>query len=260
MNKEFGSKFEVGADFWEQIAELIDVLEIPYRATIESQKVGYSLSDFYITLIRIRKGLERVNNPDSYSSLASNLMKRLDDRAPSLFETPLMLCAIYLDPRINFKLTNAQKRDAAMALIKIYERNTELDSSNNKTAINDTLDEIQAEYCSRDGETQDKNSTALLTSLTNFETEKCDIRAPVKAFWKDNGHKYPMIHPLARAIHSVGANQCVTESSFSAFSYLRSPLRRAMDPKNLSNCLMIRLNKSVFDQYRKEQVELIMNS
>lgn len=131
MNEDFGSKFKVSLGFWNKIAELINVLEIPYKATIESQKVGFSLSDFYISWLRIRKGLERLDSPDTYFNLATNLMKRLDARAPSLFQTPLMLCSIYLDPRINFKLSNAQKRDAAIALIKIYERNIEINSVNN---------------------------------------------------------------------------------------------------------------------------------
>lgn len=165
MNAEFGAKFKVSDGFWTKISELIEVLEIPYRATIESQKVGYSLSDFYISWLRIQKGLGRFENTEQHFNLASNLITRLDERAPSLFKTPLMLCAIYLDPRINFKLSSAQKRDAAMALIKIYERTTELNSSMNRSVINDTLDEIQAESSGQDAEQRDSNTSALLTSL-----------------------------------------------------------------------------------------------
>lgn len=184
MNKEFGAKFKVSDDFWNKISELIKVLEIPYRITIESQNVVYSLSDFYISWIRLQKGLKRLDTEDKHFNLASNLIKRLNERAPSLFKTPLMLCAIYLDPRINFKLCITQKRGAAMDLIKIHERFTELASENNQNVINDTLDEIQAEYCNQAGVQRDRETSALLTSLTNFEAEKCDIRDSVKSFWK----------------------------------------------------------------------------
>lgn len=260
-NKEFGRKFKLSVHFWEKIEELLNVLKIPYTATVESQKTGYGLADFYISWLRIRKGLERIENPDSYFNLVMKLIIRLDERAPSLFKTPLMLCAIYLDPRINFKLNNAQKRDAAMALIQIQERTTILNEPNNKSAINDTLDEIQAECCGNNGEQRDFNTSALLASLANFEIEQmCKIRAPVKQFWKENGHKYPLIHPNARVIHSVPANQCCTERSFSSFSFIRSAHRMSMNPKNLSNALIIRLNKDLFYDFRKEQIESISKS
>lgn len=239
--------------------ELIDVLKIPYAATIESQKEGYGLSDFYISWLRMQKGLGRVEN-SHFFDLASKLLTRLDQRAPSLFKTPLMLCAIYLDPRINFKLSHAQKRDAALQLITIQERILALNAKNVQQTINDTLDEIQAEYCLQDGEQVDGNTSAFLESLAKFETEKVPIKHPVTQFWEINRHKYPLIYPLAEVLHSVPANQCCTERSFSSFSFLRSAHRRSMDPKNVSNLLTIRLNKDIFNDYRKQYVQNILNS
>lgn len=123
------------------------------------------------------------------------------------------------------------------------------------------MDEIQAEYSAENGEQRDQNATAFLSSLTNFESERSyDIRVPVKQFWEENEQKYTIIHPLAQVIHSVGANQCITERSFSGFSYIRSARRMSMDPKNLSNLLMVRLNKDIFYEFRKQEIDDIMKS
>lgn len=256
-NKEIGWKFFVTADFWDKLAEIEEVLKIPYIATVDSQKVGYGLADFYISWLRIEKGLQRIDS--KYTNLAEKIMNRLIERAPYLFETPLMLCAVYLDPRINFKLTREQKRDAAMALVKIHERMQKLDAADEKCTVNDTLDEIQADR-NPNAEQRDSDTTALLDSLTNFEAEKSGIRDQVTQFWRENGNKYPMIEKLARVIHSVGANQCCTERSFSSFTFIRSKHRKSMDAKNLSNLLMIRLNKDMFYQFRQNYVQQIMNS
>lgn len=257
-NAEFGEKFVVSDGFWEKANEIIDVLKIPYNATIESQKVGYGLSDFYITWLRMRKGLQRCSESEKLD-LASKLMEQLDNRAPSLFDTPLMLCCIYLDPRINFKLSVSQKRDAALEIMNIYKRFDRLLSPKSDGVINDTLDEIRAEYVVEDSQ-QDISETTFINSLSQFETEKpTDIRASVMTFWKSHGHKYSTVAMVAEILHSIPANQCCVERSFSALSYLRSTHRKNTDAKTLRSALLIRLNKELFYDYRKEVVERIKN-
>lgn len=110
QNKEFGKKFQVDDDFWDKLQEIESILKVPYAATVDSQAIGYGLADFYISWLRIQKGLTRLNDPSNHTNLAEKLLNRLNERAPSLFRTPLMQCAVYLDPRINFKLTKDQKR------------------------------------------------------------------------------------------------------------------------------------------------------
>lgn len=257
-NEEFGHKFTVSEGFWEKATEIVEVLQIPYASTIESQRVGYGLSDFYISWLRMKKGLERCEQTATLN-LASMLLKCLEARAPSLFDTPLMLCSIYLDPRISFKLSVAQKRDAALALAKFYDRFEKLNATEKNGSINDTLDEIQAEFRLGSNQ-QDSNTTAFFNSLAQFETEKpSDIRAPVMSFWQTHGHKYPLIKPVAEVLLSVPANQCCTERAFSSFTYLRSAHRQSMNPKNLSNILMVRLNKNLFYDFRKENIERLKN-
>lgn len=57
--KEFGPKFETTEAFWNEVDEIIDVLQSDYDFTINMQKIGYGLSDFYIGWLRVKKNLER---------------------------------------------------------------------------------------------------------------------------------------------------------------------------------------------------------
>lgn len=57
--KDFGSKFETTETFWNGLDEIIAVLQPGYDFTINQQKVGYGLSDFYIGWLRVKKNLER---------------------------------------------------------------------------------------------------------------------------------------------------------------------------------------------------------
>lgn len=255
--KEFGVNFKVEDEFWEHLTEIVSVLKSSYNATIEMQDIqSNGLSDFYISWLRIIKNLGRIEESKPKFDLATKLKEKMELRAPSLFKTPLMLSAIYLDPRIMFKLSAQEKSTAAMDLIKIHERLTN-DQSNEGNGVNDTLDEIQQEYNAQNCELS--STDRLLKEISLYETEKLhDIRAPVMDFWDKNLKKYELLRPIAEVLHTVPSNQSSVEKSFSSFSYIRSKYRMSMSAENLSNVLMIRLNKDVFYQYREEQIEKIL--
>lgn len=86
------------------------------------QKVVYGLADMYIGWLRVKKSLDCIVKGAAIFNLAAKLIEKMDQRAPSLFETPLLLCAIYLDPRIMLALSDEQKANAAMDLVKIHFR------------------------------------------------------------------------------------------------------------------------------------------
>lgn len=60
--KEFGAKFDTTDAFWDELDEIISVLQSSYDFTINMQKIGYGLSDFYIGWLRVKKNLERFLN------------------------------------------------------------------------------------------------------------------------------------------------------------------------------------------------------
>lgn len=258
-NDEFGYKFETSETFWKAVEEIVEVLASSYDLTIEMQAVGYGLSNLYIGWLRVQKRLQRIIINKPQFDLAQKLIENMELRAKSLFKSPLFLCSVYLDPRINFKLTDEQRASGAMGLVKIFEREeTSQLLAKKENRVNDTLDEIQDEYHSQQNEDQN-SSSRLLKEMSLFETEKpFDIKAEVMQFWTENSHKYPLLRPLADILHAVPSNQCRTEAAFSSLSYIRNRYRMAMHSKNISNVLMVRLNKDIYYELRNERVQKIL--
>lgn len=198
---------------------------------------------------------------ETHFNLAENLLNAMNRRAPSLFTSPIFLCSVYLDPRIMFSLSSEQKLTAVMDLIKIYDGIVGKNSnSNDANCVNDTLDEIQQDYHKQ--QNQEQNSSGrLIAAFAEYEAEEpCNIKDPVMKLWMDNEQKYALIRPLADLLHAVPSNQCSTERAFSSLSYIRNKYRMSLSPQNLSNVLMVRLNKEVFYSLRKQRVEEILSS
>lgn len=89
------------------------VSEIPYETTMSIQ---HTLSNFYGSWLRM--SLE----PDGPIELAEALVEQLKTRKPLLINNSIMLTAIYLDSRYNFKLRADEKKIARIALIVYTER------------------------------------------------------------------------------------------------------------------------------------------
>lgn len=250
-------EFIVTEDFWSHLDEIVCVLRSAYNVTVDMQRIGYSLSDFYISWIRITKNLSRIVNNEPVFNLASKLMEKMERRAPSLFKSPLMLCSIYLDPRIMFKLSDEQKVKAAMDLVTIFERNA--DDRKGEQCADDTLDEIQEDYHAQNIGSYQSSSDLLFQEMSIYELEKpFAIKSTVMKFWNEHSEKYKLLSPLANLLHAVPSNQSCTERSFSSFSYIRSKHRMSMSAENLANVLMIRLNKDIFYSERQKQIEKIL--
>lgn len=259
-NNEFGYKFETNSPFFNEVEEIVEVLSSSYDLTIDMQRVGYGLSDLYIGWLRVEKRLQRIVKNGPKFNLAQNLIDNMDRRAKSLFKSPLLMCSVYLDPRINFKLNDEQRASAAMDLVKVHEREmTSRLNADKENRVNDTLDEIYAEYQTMQCTEGQNSSNRLLKEMSIYETETpYDIKAPVMQFWVENSQKYQLLRPIADLLHAVPSNQCRTEASFSSLSYIRNRYRMSMHPKNISNILMVRLNKDIYSELRAERIQKIL--
>lgn len=262
QNKEFETKFQTDETFWKQVDEIVTTLKAPYEATINMQAVGYSMSDFYITWLRVQKNLERVTNQNPQFDLAPKLLEKMAERAPPLFENPLMVAAVYLDPRIMVKLDITQKAFAQTSLIEFHDRITQMiNIERSKKNPNDTLDEIQGECMDQAEDFPTNSRIPLMQQFEAYErTKPYDIKAPLMEFWEKNKAVYPLLHQIAEIVHAVPSNQTGTERSLSSFSYIRSCHRTTMSSTTLSNILMVRLNKEIFRQQRQDHVNSILYS
>lgn len=81
------------------VKEFVNILEIFYEATIESQKSKLTLSDFYYCWIITQLKLNNRTNQPSHTKIASHLLKSSKKREPKFLDNDLMNCSLILDPR-----------------------------------------------------------------------------------------------------------------------------------------------------------------
>lgn len=258
-NREFGHKFETDEDMWEKINEILVVLKPVYIATKDMQKVGYGLADFCISWLRINKNLERVNAEGSLLDLATKLTEALAARKAEVFDTPLMLAAIYLDPRIKHQLSATQKECATLCLKTILGR---LQIKPNETANDlqdNTLDELNAEFAMQ-LETDEEPVEDLIVSLATYDlVKRVDLKRNVMDFWREHKEKFPLLYSIACIIHAIPAGQCLEERNFSSFSYVKNSRRTSLKAENLQNILTIRLNKELFYEEKQKEINQILS-
>lgn len=261
QNIEFGIQFETSEEFWEKLDELLNVLQIPYLATKQMQRIGYGLTDFYISWLRMKRSLGRLAN--GRLNLAERMITALHERENILIDTPTMATAMYLDPRIKYKLSDRQAECAKLSLNKLHDRiNSNTLSSLNESS-NDTLDEINAEAMgsNRSSGMENNNLAALHDSFERYNfVQPTNIKLNVMDFWKDKKQVFPVLYELACIVHAVQAGQCSVESNFSAFQCIMDSRRFRLHAENISNILLIRLNPSVYETWKQNNVSKLLES
>lgn len=110
---------------WHVLKELIIVLQIPYKATIALQRRSLTLSDAY----GIWKKMEiLLNSSDLQRRCRSNFRQCLQDalnvRKRKICDNPMMLCALYLDPRYRQEILRDDEKteEAIRHLINLWNK------------------------------------------------------------------------------------------------------------------------------------------
>lgn len=110
---------------WKILCDLVDVLKVPFEFTLFLQSSNLTLSDMYGKWLKMEKvGLDRLKkeNIGSKSRFATILSNTLENRKPMVFNTPLVLSAVYLDPLFRCFLDNNQMKMAKETLFKWHNK------------------------------------------------------------------------------------------------------------------------------------------
>lgn len=269
LNVEFGAEFQVQNDFWEQLDDILLALKAPYITTKNMQRVGYGLADFRVSWLRMERNLTRNQTNGFGGELPRKLLEAMKRRESVLLATPIMLTAMYLDPRIKYKLSDTQKTCAILSLEKLYCRQVDIEKDETNVNVldnDDTLDELNAEALAECGgiEVNGNNNihlNDLRILITKYDCiQHTDMKASVMDFWIKHKKEFPLLYDLACVVHSVHAGQCCVEQNFSSFSYIRECHRMRLMPANITNILLIRLNQELFEEWKQNKKDKIRNS
>lgn len=90
---------------WSVLIELVKVLKSAYLSTLSLQKSDITLSDFFgcVKILEIKLN-QQVGKENRKTNLAKVLQATIKSRMEKLLDTPMMICALYLDPRYHCEL------------------------------------------------------------------------------------------------------------------------------------------------------------
>lgn len=257
---------------WQALRLIVNILQKPFRVTELLQKVDYTLSDFYAAWLQLKlyfNGLASKNN-DLARCLLQAMNKPQHDR---LLQNPLLLCSVFLDPRVKGILL--KNRDKTLAtktyLAKLWIRNSEFEKRRQQNEQRPTADEEDIlndfdfnllEGCmpNIDFDGVELTPEAISASDINSKLNEFEIVATVPMsvsvlqFWEENKLRFPELYKLAKIVHSVPAAQASCERAFSIVSFVYSRYRTALTEKHLNDILLAKFNRDLFHQIMEEEI------
>lgn len=239
------------------------VLEYPYLATKAIEQGNFCYTDLYLWSKRISLALDEIIADEPRFEFARVLRANLTQREKNLFNTPIFMAAMYLDPRFKLQLHNAQTEIAVETLHQLNKQLNWQPLPSPAPTLNSIDRQIEAKILGNMQAFQNEEQIRMELSLvmSNYDSVRVtDINRNAIVFWEENKTIYPQLYELAKVVFSIASPISETERTFSAFSYIYNVHRMNLLPKNVTNILMIRLNRDlVFEQIKESKINAIKN-
>lgn len=268
------------------LEEMESVLQIPYLTTVLLQKNDFTLSDFYGCFQIIELKLKRmIQSPrPKMTNLAQRLLECMNNRKSKLLDTPLMLCAVFLDPRYKCtiesdhekvqlaKLTiehiwnrlklvkgivssEGEKETTAMEENSIDAYYAELDLHLNQTlGLQPSSTAHGSSYATENSDSK----TLIIDAISKYELSICGLRLKssdsVHAFWEGKKAEFDVLYQIANIVFAIPPTQASVERNFSALKYMLTDKRYNLKPELLEALMLIHLNREVFYEIRKNEI------
>lgn len=263
---------------WSDLRDLVNVLRIPYLATIKLQKKDLTLSDTYGIWLEIMLRLKKiVQGQLSPTGLADALLTKFESRFSVIYNNPAMKAAIYLDPRYRLGITRNEEdvNEAKQFLMDMHRRLNylkgkpqEIAAHENRNQADDMFDVFNAQdemnqYWTN--QTTESNPNTNLHHLSDFEAT-LDLFDPPRMLIKDSVFEYwnsnecdKELYDVAMATYSITPCEIQCEKDFSALKRILSDHRGNLLPETLENILTINLNRKIYLDIVKKQIQNLRN-
>lgn len=266
-----------------------NVLHVPYLTTVVLQKNDFTLSDFFGCLQIIDIKLKQIiESPQRKATqLAQKLQQCINSRKPKLLDTPLMMCALFLDPRYKCAIDSDYEKIqlAKMTLEHLWERLKSVKNSASRellveapivnTTSEDNMESFYAELDLHFNESMglqaslagsahstdsshDKNS--FNNAISKYESSVLGFRMKsnesIHSFWESKKEEFGNeLYELACVIFAIPPTQASVERSFSALKYTLTDRRYNLKPELLEALLLIHLNRDFFYLVKEEDIQ-----
>lgn len=252
---------------WQVLREIVYILQIPYRATIELQRNDLTLSDVYGIWTKMMLHLEACKNRTNYkTSLARLLYDSIERRKNVIYENPFMCACLFLDPRFrNLLLIDENKtRQAKQILCKLWQRINhgqstitahldDSDSSNISFDFNPTSELDNLLNQNSESSNAFSNNDDIASILDAFDEEQISSQSSILEYWEANKNKRPKLYQLAKIVYAVPPTEVPIERDFSRLNYIFSDRRCQLQSERLEDIMIINLNSEIFFEVKAEE-------
>lgn len=189
-------------------------------------------------------------------NLGEKMLAAIDSFRGQLLANPMLLAAVYLDPRFTKYLKVPNKTLAISKLVKVWNHINESGDSNN-IRVEDEDDDLEAYLSEGMIETRISNSDIynLLEHFSKLPPEK--PKTNVLEFWERNKYAKPELYKLSQVVYCVAPTQTPTERSNSTLSFVFTRLRGNIGQKLLEDILVARPNADLFNIIVQERLNSI---
>lgn len=260
---------------WKALKELVVVLKIPYDATIEFQNQKLTLTDVYGKWIGMQLHLKLCMTKKQFKSeLPRHLYDCFEKRKEIIFKNSYMLGALYLDPRYRAAITSnyQQSEEARKILCKVWRRIHLLKSTHDQSIMEKSVissDSFDIEFDEQKAVLQHLNQGAadeevkstddIETIIDLFQPNPIPINSSVLEYWDSVKNTESQLFELAMVIFSVPPTEVQIERDFSSLKFIFTERRCRLTQSRLESILLIHLNKDLFYEVNKEQLNEIRN-
>lgn len=244
---------------WKNLQEMQDVLKPVAELTSRLQHEQLDVSQF---VAYWKLAVFKISSQGSQK--AAELMKCVELREKPIFANRLVQCAIYLDKRFNFILSNEETVASKTFVMQIWRKkralagenddesdeepeacNTENDTDtemNQFGAFLNNLAQAQASVMSSQATAMKRNPSVIEAELAAFEAApRLSPDVQILDFWK-NGKSFPVLRNIAFDILSVPMTEVSVERLFSHLNFIMNPHRSTLSCDVVEDILFLRMN------------------
>lgn len=277
------------------VEEIVNTMEVFHVIMIEMQRRGTTLSDFYGFWLIIKMNLEECQKKPHHTNLVDYLLECMENRKSQLIDQPIMLAAIFLDPRYRHKIINDpdKTRAAKLQICKIWEKIQF--NKNNSTVSIPAEEQVEIQPSTQHKRTQtmtslysklDQDFTAdgiqrpvitnepkqgtepnytkekheILLALDKFNPPRLKPDCSVLEFWRDETKGESSFHEIGQVAfvtYGIPPSEVDTERDMSKLAIIFSERRSQLDEHLLERILLIHLNKDLFLKVKEEQLAAV---
>lgn len=270
---------------WTELKEMVTVLQIPYKATVQLQKRDLTLSDAFGIWLKQKFVLNGSEMRQlKHTNFAQCLLEALNNRKQVIFNNSVMLCAIYLDPRYRGEilhdnllvdesietLTNLWNRLEAIRKSVVTENTIEngaADTSylsvdlDNSVDMDEILARNRIRNFNRDGQSEnDRNGMDghheidITLELKLFQPNFLSSKSSIHEYWENAKLEHPNLYELARIVYAIPPTEVQIERDFSTLEYVFNARRGQLSDHLLDDILIIKLNADLFEIIKQEEL------